>query len=64
MKPIRFTALGLAILAIVALLLSTASAGDPEIAKMVYRKAEKEFRAKRYKESADLYRRALAEHSP
>jgi len=64
MTPTRIAYLAILVVATASLTSGPVRAGDPEVAKLIYRKAEKEFRAKRYEQAAKLYRRVLAEHSP
>ncbi len=49
---------------VLSLLQVAGRAGDEEIARLLYRKAQKATRAESFQEAADLYRRALEEHTP
>ncbi|MHC4954399.1 MAG: tetratricopeptide repeat protein [Planctomycetota bacterium] len=51
-------------LSILLLLALPAWTGDQEVAKFLFDKGKKEFRAKRYDKAEEFFRRALAEHTP
>ena len=41
-----------------------ARAGDPDVAKLLFKKAQKAYRAKKYEEAEKTYRRAIEECPP
>jgi tetratricopeptide (TPR) repeat protein len=47
-----------------AVVLGPGASGDADVAKLLFKKAEKAARAKKYDEAAALFKRALDEHSP
>ncbi|MHC4472107.1 MAG: tetratricopeptide repeat protein [Planctomycetota bacterium] len=51
-------------LALLLLLSLPLDAGDEDVAKLLYAKAQKAVRKKSYEEAVDLYKRALKEHTP
>jgi hypothetical protein len=61
---LRFPPAALLLLLLCFPLASIAPAGDPDVAKVLFEKGAKAFKARKYEEARDFYQRAVDEYSP
>jgi tetratricopeptide (TPR) repeat protein len=64
MRFLRRSGLVLASIALLSVTSGPVRAGDPDVAKLLFDKGEKAYRAKNYEEAESYYARAIKEHSP